>query len=115
MNNSFSGVLRWSARISAVLLASLYLFFASGEIFTPHAGAPRGWEWVGILLVSAACLTPLLAWRWEVMGAVISMGCLIGFVLIADLREPLVLGVIALPAILFLADHFSRAGFKVHA
>lgn len=98
-------ILRWTARLSALLVAGMYLLLLAGEIFTPHSGPPSGWrEWTGIALMAVAVLAPLLAWKWELPGALLSLAALAAFVAVVHFRNYGVLWVMAMPGVLFLLD-----------
>jgi hypothetical protein len=101
--------LRWLARLAGVALAGMYLFMISAEILHPHSGPPSHWkEWVGIGLLSLACLAPLVAWKWEFEGAVLSLAALAAFVAMVRFRDFGVPAMISVPALLFLADYGLR-------
>ena len=69
----------------------------------PDSGPPtQDREWVGIVLLSAACLAGLFAWRRELLGAVLSLVALVLFVATIRINQPLVIAVIATPGVLFL-------------
>jgi hypothetical protein len=98
-------VLRWIARLSALVVAGGYLVLVSGELLTPHSGPPgSGVEWIGIGLLSTTCLGMIVAWRWELPGAALSLGCLITFSMLIRMSHHTVLYVLAIPGTLFLAD-----------
>jgi hypothetical protein len=64
-------VIRWTARIWTLVP----IFFALGEILFPHGGNGEV-VWYEILALSLLGVTLLglaLAWRWERIGAVISL------------------------------------------
>ena len=59
-------LLRWAARLSALLVTGAYTLLMIGEIASPHSGGPSTFlEWTGIALLTIAALAMLLAWRWE--------------------------------------------------
>lgn len=100
--------LKWLARVAGVLVAGGFLFMVSGEFFSPHSGPPTQWrEWLGIALITIACLSPLLAWKWEMEAAVLSLAALAAWVSIVQFRLDRggkVVAVMAVPACLFLLD-----------
>lgn len=97
--------LRWAPRFASLLLGGGFLLIAAGEFVTPHAAPPSHWrEWAGIGLCAAACLAPLLCWRWSMGGAALSLGALAGFASVARVSRLDVLLVMALPALLFLLE-----------
>jgi hypothetical protein len=102
-------ILRWIARLSALVIAGGYVYLVAGEMLSPHSAPPTKLiEWTGIALLSATCIGMLLAWRWELPGAVLSLGALIAFSLLIKMGHHTVLFVFALPGSLFLADWLVR-------
>lgn len=101
-------VLKWLARVAGVVVAGGFLMLMIGEVLTPHSGAPTHWkEWLGIVLITVACLAPLLAWKWEMEAAVLSLASLAAWVTIVNFRWDRAGGtvvVMAVPACLFLLD-----------
>ena len=96
-------VARWTARVTAVVIASVFLAFVLGE--------PRGslWgihprEWAGMLLLFGGIVAMLLAWKWEFPAALISLFALGAFAAVVRIERYDVLAVIAIPNILFLLD-----------
>jgi hypothetical protein len=102
MPRLFPPLLRWIARVSAILLAGLFLLFAAFGLLLPHQG-PAGREWIAISFFGAACLLPLLSWRWELLGAVLSLACLATWAVLAGEVRHLFAVMVALPGALFLA------------
>ena len=97
--------LRWIARLGGLFVATMYLVFAASNLFSPDASAPSAArEWFGIALLSTSCLSLLVAWRWELIGAVLSLVTLTAFAAVIELPQPWVLAVIALPGALYLLD-----------
>lgn len=102
-------VLRWSARVSGLLIACFYVLMIVGEIRHPHSGSPATLlEWVGIALMAATCAGMLIAWRWQLAGAILSLASLVAFVILIRLRYYAVPLISAIPGILFLADWLVR-------
>jgi hypothetical protein len=96
-------VVRWAARVTAVLVAAVFLAFVVGE----PAGSlrvlhPR--EWVGMVLLFGAVAGMLLAWKWEFPAALISLFALGAFAAVVHMQNHLVLAILATPNILFLVD-----------
>lgn len=101
--------LRWLARLAGLALAGMYLFMIAAEILHPHSGPPSHWkEWLGIGLCAIACLAPLVSWKWEFEGAVLSLAALAAFVALVRFRDYEVPAMISVPALLFLADYGLR-------
>jgi len=106
-------ILRWVARLSALLVAGGYTVMLVGEITHPHSGPPTTLvERAGIALLTATCIGMLLAWRWELPGAVISLASLVAFTLLIQMRQHAILFVFVAPGILFLVDWFVRRAGK---
>jgi hypothetical protein len=98
-------VVRWMARLSGMLIAGLYLFFAIGEFITPHSGhSPTFVEGTGIALLTVTCAGMLVAWRWELPGAALSLVSLIGFTLLIRVNNHSMTVVLAVPGILYILD-----------
>jgi len=96
-------LLRWIARVAAILLAGSFLLFAVFGLLAPHHG-PAGREWIAISFFGAACLLPLLAWRWELVGAVLSLACLATWAVLVGHVRHLFAVMVALPGVLFVAS-----------
>lgn len=102
---------RWTARVTAVLLTIGFLAFAAAEpMGTLRAIHLR--EWVGMVLLLAAIAAMLLAWKWEFPAALISLFALGAFAAVVHMRRYDVLLVAAIPNLLFLLDWKLR---RVHS
>ena len=102
-------ILRWAARLAAVALACMYVLMMTGEFTSPHSGPPTHFvEWAGIALLTLTCVGALMAWKWELAGAVLSLASLGLFMLLVRIGTDIVIFVIATPAVLFLLDWFAR-------
>jgi len=98
-------VVRWLARLSGLLIAGLYIFFAVGEFTTAHSGpSPTFVEGTGIALLTATCAGMVVAWRWELTGAIVSLVSLIGFTLLIRVNNHSITVVLAVPGILYILD-----------
>jgi hypothetical protein len=101
--------LRWAARFSGLLVAGAFLLVIAGELLGPHSGPPsKIREYTGIALVTATCAGMLVAWRWELPGAALSLASLVAFTLVIHFRQHTVHMVLAVPGLLFLADWLIR-------
>ena len=68
-------VLRWTARVTSLVVIGFILLFA----FDGHSGAPSAIEILGIVLFPGlVCLGFLLGWWREILGAVLPTVGLIG-------------------------------------
>lgn len=102
-------MLRWIARVAAVLVAAIFLFQLGGEIFYPHSGPPvhsREWTGIGLLLLAIAGM--LAAWKWELRGALLSIAAVACFVFVAGLNRYDVIAALFAPGGLFLTDSLIR-------
>jgi len=102
-------VIHWAARCAAVLVAGSFLLLLAGEFFSPYAGLPTKLrEWAGIVLLLAAIIGMLAAWKWELPGALLSLLTLGAFVKVAGMHRYGVVVFAATPGMLFLADCLLR-------
>lgn len=102
-------ILRWAARCAALLVAGMFLLLLAQELINPHSSPPSHWrEWGGIVLLIAAIVGMLLAWKWELPGSVLSLATIALFVPVVGMRRYDVVGVIAIPGVLFLSDWMLR-------
>jgi len=109
MPDGISSVFRWIARSTAILVAGAYLFMVAGEFLYPHSGPPsQVREWLGIALLALSVAGMLLAWKWELPGAVLSLVALAIFVPVVHFHGSGIIGIVALPGILFLLSWAAR-------
>lgn len=104
-------ILRWIARLSALLVAGSYLLMLFGEVMDPHSAPPSTFvEWAGIGLTTIACIALLIAWRWELAGAMLSLACLMAFAMLIQGGSTFhaAILVMATPGILYVIDWFVR-------
>ena len=105
MSHLISFTTRWLARAAALFIAGVFLFLISGELLHPHSGPPtQVREWAGIVLLTAVIVAALLAWKWELPGALASLATLAAFVLTAGMRNYDIVAVLAIPGVLFVFD-----------
>lgn len=70
-----TSILRWTARIWSVLVAGFALLMAFSP--DPYQTAPVPLEdWFLLSLWAAAVVGLLIAWRWELVGAVLTLALL---------------------------------------
>lgn len=103
MSTFLSVGLKWLARISSVVLACFFLFFAFDE-YVHQARSPEGLEWVSAGLLAIACFAPMFGWKWELPAALVSMTCLVLFVLVERFDNLPVATLVAVPSILSAMD-----------
>jgi hypothetical protein len=65
-------------------------------------------EWAGIVLVTSAIVAMLVAWRWELAGALLSLAALGAFVVMVRMSNHAVVAVVASPGLLFAAGWVLR-------
>jgi hypothetical protein len=105
MSGLLVSILRWAARISGLLVALAFGLLLFGESFQQRSGPPAGLrEWTGILLLVACCVGMLVAWRHELVGALVSLVALNALAFLVPFWQYTVLFLIAIPAFLYLAD-----------
>jgi hypothetical protein len=93
----------WTARVTTVTIAALFLAFVLGEPF----GSVRNIharEWVGMVLLFGAIVAMVLAWKWEFPAALISLLALGAFAAVVHARRYDVLILAAIPNVLYLLD-----------
>ncbi len=108
-------ILRWTARVGALLVVGAYATLMIGEMAGPQlSGGPTVLEWAGIALLTMAVVTLIFGWWWEWQAGLLSLAALaIHAALIHGSRTyHRVLLVIATPAILFCLDWAARSRFR---
>lgn len=111
MSNLLSWILRWTARVAALLIAAIFFAFLVAE---PRGslGAIGGWDWLGLALLFVCILAMLVAWKWELPAALVSLLALGTFAALVHMNHYDVLFIAAIPSLLFLADWKLR---RLHA
>ncbi len=72
-------IIRKIARAWSILSIVIVLMTVIGHILSPEEVLPTPGEWVGILFFPFGVLLGLiLSWKWEGLGAMITIGSLIG-------------------------------------
>ncbi len=96
-------VLRWIARILGLLLIILVLVFAIPELMSEHKPSAEPTP-IAIILVGVIMLMGLgLAWKWELIGALVSLVGFIGVcILNPDAMKMPMMYLFPLTAMLFL-------------
>jgi len=108
---SINSVVRWTARVTATLVAVGFVVFAVGEPLDSCLSLSFR-EWSGMVLLLAAVAAMPLAWKWEFPGASISLFALGAFAAVVHVNRFDVLAIAAIPNILFLMDWKLR---RVHS
>jgi hypothetical protein len=102
-------LIHWTARCAALLVAGAFFVLLAGELINPHSGPPTEFrEWAGIVLLTAAIVGMLAAWKWELAGALVSLLTLAVFVPVVGMRRYDIVGFAAIPGILYLVDWLLR-------
>ena len=101
----FLTAFRWIARSLGLLVFGGFVLLVIAELAHPHSSQPSTLlEWTGIVLLTSTCTGLLLAWRWELPGAVISLASLGAFTLLMRMGRYGVIVALAIPGILYIAD-----------
>jgi len=107
-------LLCWIARVWSVLSIAFMLLMVVGEMTAPSAPLPNLSEAVLMLLFPiGVCVGMIIAWKKELPGALVTIGCMIAFYFgIWLLRGNLPRGpyflLVAAPGLLFLVDWLLR-------
>ena len=102
-------VIRWGARGAGLLVIGLFLYLLAGELLNPHSGPPSTFrEWAGIALFACSMAGMLLAWKWELTGAVLSLITLAVFTVVVRMTRYDIVAIAAVPGILFVGDWVVR-------
>jgi hypothetical protein len=105
----FLTVLRWTARLSALVVVGGFVILVVGEFLQPNSGSPSHILLsTAVPLLTATCTGMLVAWRWELAGATISLVALLAFTLLVRMGHHAILFVFAVPGLLFLVDWVLR-------
>ena len=113
--NSGLSVLRWIARVWGGLYALFLLLFMLAYIINPsgNGSSPTLEVWIGLLFMPVSIsVGMILAWKWERLGALITIAGLIGFHVTMKISHgkfdfiPLIDSII-IPAVLFLIYWYS--------
>ncbi len=113
MSTIVSWIIRWTARAAAVLIAVIFFAFVAGEpvgsLQVIHAR-----EWVGMVLLFVCIMAMLLAWKWEVPAALVSLFALAAFAAVVHMKRYDVLLIAATPNVLYLLDWKLRRFHTAH-
>ncbi len=105
MSHLVSPAIRWAARGAVLVICGGFAMLVGGEILSPHSGPPTHLrEYAGIALLALVMAAMLAAWRWELGGALLSLGGLAVWTYMVHMRRMGVVAVIAIPSVLFLTD-----------
>ncbi|SRR5579871_3759123 len=104
-------LVRLLARLFTVFVIGCFLLLLGGEMVNPHAGPPTTLrEWAGMVLLMTSILSLLVAWKWELPGAAVSLATLTAFVFVVGMNRYDVVAIASIPGLLFLADWMLRQG-----
>jgi hypothetical protein len=102
-------ILRWLARLSALFFACVFLLIMFGEFLAPQSGPPSGFvETAGVALLFIAVAGMILAWKWDLTGALISLAALVLHISLVRDRTYVVIWFAAIPGVLYLAGWLLR-------
>lgn len=103
MPTNIYSVVRWTARVTALVVALVFVMFVLGE---PKGPLPsiHSREFAGMALLFGAIAAMVVAWKWEFPAALISLVALGAFAAVVHIRGYAVLAILAIPNILFLLD-----------
>ncbi len=105
MSSLAAVVLSWLARLSALFFAGVFLVILVQEFLAPEYGPPAGFvEWVGVVLLLVAAAGMILAWKWGLTGALISIAALVLHISVVRNRTYAVIWFAVIPGVLFLVD-----------
>jgi hypothetical protein len=108
-------IFRWIARVVGILLVGLTLTLAIGEGMPNVLTQPLVIQ-IGFLALALVLLGILFAWRWELVGGIVS---LVGWVLFVVAERvhwqhsPFFI-LLAVPGLLFLGSSFLRRYYERH-
>ncbi len=79
-SGSLQPAVLWIARISGSLIVVLFVFVAVSGLLSPGQSLPTPREWLQLSMFPIGlCVGYVVAWRWQFLGGVISLGCLVLF------------------------------------
>lgn len=110
MKNPF----RITAKVWSLFSFAFVLIFLIGNILSPDEGAtPTVFEWFMLICLFPGGITTgmVIAWRWELVGSLISITCLATFYMIQTFVSGRIPGgpyflLFSAPAFLFLISRF---------
>ncbi len=110
-----NGVIRWAARILGTSVAVFVLFFLLADLFgTEEAGigAMSTKDGIAFIFFPIGTIIGLgLAWKWEGLGGLITVISMIGLVIVRPdlLSNPLLIGAVVVPGLLFILYWYMSA------
>lgn len=82
-SDSFRLGILWTARICGSLVVGLFLFVAISGLLSPGQSLPTPQEWLQLSMFPIGlCVGYVIAWRWQLPGGVVSLGCLVLFFIV---------------------------------
>lgn len=98
-------ILRWLARLSALFFAGVFLLILVREFLAPQYGPPASAvEWAGVVFLLIAAAGMVLAWKWGLTGALISIAALVLHISVVRNRTYAVIWFAVIPLVLFVID-----------
>ncbi|MGB7438574.1 MAG: hypothetical protein WBR26_18420 [Candidatus Acidiferrum sp.] len=108
----FKLIVRWTARISAVLIAVAFFAFAAGEPMGSFASISLK-DRIGMALLLGAIVSMVLAWKWELPAALVSLFALGAFTAVVHMNRYEVMVALVIPNLLFLMDWKLRRSHSI--
>ena len=108
-------IFRWIARVIGTMLVGLTLMLAIGEgvpnLFTQPFSVQLGFLALALVLIGI-----LIAWRWEFIGGLLSLGGWVLFIFAerVSLQRSVFFILLGLPSLLFLGSFFLRWRYEKH-
>ena len=96
-------IVRWSARLTTILIAGICVPFFLGAPVGPLRTLHLR-DSAGMVLLGATVIAMLLAWKWEFPASLASLLALGGFAVVARLNHYNLIAVGAIPNVLYLLD-----------
>jgi len=103
MLKEVNSVVRWTARVTALAIAAVFLLFVLGE---PKGRLPgiHSRELAAMALLFGAIAAMVLAWKWEFPAALLSLFALGAFSAVVHINRYGAFVILAIPNVLFLLD-----------
>ena len=111
----FATIFRWTARVLGIVMVGFSLIIAIGE-GVPNPFTQSFVIGLGFLALALVLIGILLAWRWELLGASISIVGWVLFVVAENInwRNSLFFILLGVPSLLFLGSFFLRRHYEKH-
>lgn len=102
-NQSFTGILNWTARIWSILSIAFILIFFLGSLLGPDKGGESNPSLLDFIFFPIGLVIGLiLAWKWKLTGGIIAVLSIILFHLTIEPGLNLFIELLAAPGLLFI-------------